>query len=34
MMVVLVIGILVEGLVFATIERGIRRRRGLLEAGA
>jgi NitT/TauT family transport system permease protein len=33
MIVVLVIGILVEGLVFATIERGIRRRRGLLEIG-
>ncbi len=34
MTVVLLVGILVEGLVFATIERGIRRRRGLLEAGA
>jgi NitT/TauT family transport system permease protein len=34
MLVVLLIGILVEGLVFAAIERGIRRRRGLLEAGA
>jgi NitT/TauT family transport system permease protein len=33
MMVVLLVGILVEGLVFATIERGIRRRRGLLEVG-
>ena len=34
MAVVLIIGILVEGLVFAAIERGIRRRRGLLEVGA
>ena len=33
-MVVLIVGILIEGLVFATIERGIRRRRGLLEADA
>jgi NitT/TauT family transport system permease protein len=31
MIVVLMIGILVDGLVFASIERGIRRRRGLVE---
>ena len=33
MVVVLLIGILVDSLVFGTIERGIRRRRGLLEVG-
>ena len=33
MIVVLVIGILVDGLVFSTLENGIRRRRGLVEAG-
>ena len=34
MLVVLLIGILVDGLVFATLEQGIRRRRGLVEVGA
>jgi NitT/TauT family transport system permease protein len=34
MSVVLVIGILIDTLVFAGIERGIRRRRGLVEVGA
>ena len=34
MIVVLLIGILVEGLVFAAIEQRIRRRRGLVEVGA
>jgi len=34
MTVVLLIGVLVEGLVFATVEREIRRRRGLLEIGS
>jgi NitT/TauT family transport system permease protein len=33
MMVVLLIGILVDGLVFTQLENGIRRRRGLVEAG-
>jgi NitT/TauT family transport system permease protein len=33
MIVVLAIGILVDSLVFAAIERGIRRRRGLVDAG-
>jgi NitT/TauT family transport system permease protein len=31
MLVVLLIGVLVDGLVFATIERGVRRRHGLME---
>jgi len=34
MIVVLLIGILIDGLVFATIEHRIRRRRGLVEVGA
>jgi NitT/TauT family transport system permease protein len=34
MLVVLAIGILIESLVFAAVERRIRRRRGLLEVGA
>ena len=34
MIVVLVIGILVDGLAFAALERSIRRRRGLVEIGA
>ena len=34
MIVVLLIGILVEGIVFAAIEQRIRRRRGLVEVGA
>jgi NitT/TauT family transport system permease protein len=34
MVVILVIGILVDGLVFGTIERGLRERRGLVEANA
>jgi len=33
MIVILVIGILVDAVVFAAIERGIRRRRGLIEVG-
>lgn len=34
MIVILLIGILVDGLVFSAIERGIRRRRGLVDAAA
>jgi hypothetical protein len=34
MIVVLMIGILVDGLVFAALERRIRRRRGLVDVGA
>jgi NitT/TauT family transport system permease protein len=34
MLVVLAIGILIDGLVFAAIEQGIRRRRGLIEVGS
>jgi NitT/TauT family transport system permease protein len=34
MLVVLLIGILVDSLCFATLERRIRRRRGLVEVGA
>jgi NitT/TauT family transport system permease protein len=34
MLVVLLIGVLVDGLCFGTLERGIRRRRGLVDGGA
>jgi NitT/TauT family transport system permease protein len=34
MLVVLVIGVLVDGLLFANLERGVRRRHGLIEVGA
>ncbi len=34
MIVILVIGVVVDALLFGTAERAIRRRRGLLDAGA